>query len=65
MLLLAGGTLLAGGAVLAQSLGLGAGVDDLYPGKGTGIVPPPLDKCIEYQASACIQYQSGGSLLYQ
>ena len=29
------------GAAYAQGFGFGMGSDDLYPGKGSGVVPPP------------------------
>lgn len=38
---------------VAQSLGLGMGTDDLYPGKGSGVVP----------AADALLIQTGSSLL--
>ena len=40
------------GIALAQSLGLGTGVDDLYPGKGAGVIPPAGCKlALDFSAS--------------
>lgn len=62
-LLIALGLTLLGGAALAQSLGLGMGSDDLYPGRGGGVAP--VAACITYQTGLCVTYDTGKALTYQ
>ena len=55
--------MIGAGVALAQSLGLGMGTDDLFPGKGTGVLP--VARAITYQTGLAITYDTGKDLTYQ